>query len=314
MKCITTITNTIGASRVCVMRDGGSSSVHDEGSTGCEELENKTTVAPVTREEVQIVTTQQVFEGGVITTTPVTTTEVIDGGGVQEQHPAGEYKPCDYDHDCQKYGRDFRCIPDIYECKLSYGDCEDGCECMERHKGTNMKCITTVTNTVGASRVCVMRDTGSSVPDAGSGDCEDLKKKNTDAPEVALMTTPQIFEGGVVTTPSVTNVVYITTPEVIEEGALQRQDNDGRNEFCSSDQECRREGEDYRCIPGSYRCELSYGDCEDGCECMERHKGAKMECITTITSTIGASKVCVMRDSSTCEEVGNKGKFSNSLI
>merc|ERR1712142_1112843 len=73
--------------------------------------------------------------------------QVLGEAGSDYSVSAGSSVFCEADQECQRGGGDYRCIPNIYECKLSYGDCEDGCECMERHKGTNMKCITTITST-----------------------------------------------------------------------------------------------------------------------------------------------------------------------
>jgi len=65
-------------------------------------------------------------------------------------------------------------------------------------------------------------------------------------------------------------------------------------EFCESDKECQNKGGDYRCYPNKYYCVLSYGHCEDSCECEAKHKGEGMKCINTI-GKIGSGKVCVKR-------------------
>merc|ERR1719260_45688 len=82
---------------------------------------------------------------------------------------------------------------------------------------------------------------------------------------------------------------------------------------CESDEECKRDGGDYRCDPDSLTCILSYGWCDDGCDCQARH-GDNMKCISTI-APLGASMVCVKRNpedgpapglAAHCEESDNK--------
>ena len=41
-------------------------------------------------------------------------------------------KLCDDDKDCIKTGANYRCHPEKYECKPSYGSCVDNCGCIEK--------------------------------------------------------------------------------------------------------------------------------------------------------------------------------------
>jgi len=201
---------------------------------------------------------------------------------------------CESDEECKIKGNNYRCEPKTYNCILSYGDCDDACECMKRHKGSIMECITTLPNTIGASRVCVKRG-GSSVVNYAGGFV-------VDAGSVLHKPCKEDME---------TNVIDGGIDQVIAGGSVKkRKDLPDENEFCESDKECQRYGGDYRCMPGTYRCVLSYGDCEDACECMERHKGTKMDCITTITSTLGASRVCVKRENDDVENEQSEGNDS----
>ena len=88
------------------------------------------------------------------------------------------------------------------------------------------------------------------------------------------------------------------------------QEEGEQEELCEDDQECQREGGDFRlassvmcvlvtvlptrCEPASYQCLASYGPCEDTCECVARKVGVDTVCTGTLGG-IGMGKVCLTR-------------------
>jgi len=253
MKCISTIAP-LGASMVCVKRDPDD--VPAPGlAAHCEESDNKTAVIKHDEGESPV--------GGAIRKT--------DNKHEAAPNVAPEPEDCESDEECKRDGGDYRCDPDSLTCILSYGWCDDGCDCQARH-GDNMKCISTIAP-LGASMVCVKRD-----PDDPAVHCKE----------------DSIAGGAVKKTDNKTAVIKHDGGESPVGGAVRKTDNKHEPEDCESDEECKRDGGDYRCDPDSLTCILSYGWCDDGCDCQARH-GDNMKCISTI-APLGASMVCVKRD------------------
>merc|ERR1719334_2924299 len=60
---------------------------------------------------------------------------------------------CTSDADCHMAGKNFRCSPDDYQCKPSYGPCNERCDCTD-HLSEDADCVLTV----GAlQNVCMCR-------------------------------------------------------------------------------------------------------------------------------------------------------------
>merc|ERR1712055_270721 len=136
-----------------------------------------------------------------------------------------------------------------------------------------MKCISTIAP-LGASMVCVKRD-----PDDPAVHCKE----------------DSIAGGAVKKSDNKTAVIKHDAGESPVGGAVKKTDvMKHEPEDCESDEECKRDGGDYRCDPDRLTCILSYGWCDDGCDCQAKH-GDNMKCISTI-APLGASMVCVKRD------------------